>query len=274
MHTAIVKLDALADAVRAAAEHHDLVAVSRFGLAFFFIGRIQVGSAGSELGGAGIHPLVYRMHAELFAQAAHAGFARADQTGQAAVGKALALEEIQPFAIVQRRQAQGAHLAGDLHQFLDLHQEPRVDAGQVVKMLDRVAEPECLRDEPQPPRPGHAQGLLEHGMRVRVAAVEDFVKAIGADFQAAQGFLQRFLEGAANGHHLTDRFHLGGQTRIGLGEFLEIEARHLGDHIVDAWLEGGRRAPTGDFVFQFVEGVANRQLGGNLGNREARGLGG
>src|SRR5690606_960367 len=53
MHAAVVKLDALADTVRATAQYHDLVAAGRIGLALFFIGRVHVGGVGGELGGAG-----------------------------------------------------------------------------------------------------------------------------------------------------------------------------------------------------------------------------
>jgi hypothetical protein len=43
MHAAVVELDALADAVGAAAQHHDLLARGRLGLALVLVGRIQVG---------------------------------------------------------------------------------------------------------------------------------------------------------------------------------------------------------------------------------------
>ena len=111
-------------------------------------------------------------------------------------------------------------------------------------------------------------------MGIGRTAVEDFVEAVGADFQPAQRLLHRFLEGAADGHHLADRFHLGGQAGIGLREFLEVEARHLGHDIVDARLERGRGAAAGDLVLQLVQGVADRQLGRDLGDGEAGGLGG
>ena len=67
------------------------------------------------------------------------------------------------------------------------------------------------------------------------------VEAVDADFQAAQRLLQRLLEGAADRHHLAHRFHLRGQAVVGLREFLEGEARNLGDDVVDGRLERGRR---------------------------------
>ena len=67
---AIVELDALADAVRAAAEDHDLLLVGRRGLVGGragerrLVGRIHVGGGRGELGGAGVDALEHRPHAE------------------------------------------------------------------------------------------------------------------------------------------------------------------------------------------------------------------
>src|ERR1043166_3327580 len=58
-----------------------------------------------------------------------------------------------------------------------------------------------------------------------------------ADFKGAKGLLQRFLERAPNRHRLADRFHLSGQRRIGLREFLEREPRNFDDHIVNRGFE-------------------------------------
>jgi predicted signal transduction protein with EAL and GGDEF domain len=63
VHAAVVELDALADAVGAAAEDDDLAAVGRR-LALVLVGRVEVGRVGGELGGAGVDALVDRAHAE------------------------------------------------------------------------------------------------------------------------------------------------------------------------------------------------------------------
>ena len=63
VHAAVVELDALADAVRSAAEDHDLALGRRRGLAFLFVGGIQVGRGGGEFRRAGVDALVHRTHA-------------------------------------------------------------------------------------------------------------------------------------------------------------------------------------------------------------------
>ena len=58
-------------------------------------------------------------------------------------------------------------------------------------------------------------------------------------FQRARAFLQAFPERAADGHRFADAFHLRGERGVGLREFLEGEARYLGDDLIDARLEAG-----------------------------------
>ena len=71
VNAAIVKLDALADAVRAAAENHHFLTVGRARLAFFFVSGIEVGGFGGELGGAGIDAFIDGMQLQRVAVFAH-----------------------------------------------------------------------------------------------------------------------------------------------------------------------------------------------------------
>ena len=76
MAAAIIELDALADAVRPAAENDDLLLVRRRGFVDgaavkrHFVGRIHIGRRRSELGGAGVDALEHRPHAERAASCA------------------------------------------------------------------------------------------------------------------------------------------------------------------------------------------------------------
>ena len=91
--------------------------------------------------------------------------------------------------------------------------------------------------------------------------------------EGAHGLLQRLLEGAADGHDLAHRLHLGRERAVGLRELLEGPARDLDHAVVEHRLERGRRLPR-DVVADLVEPVADGQLGGDLGDGEAGGLGG
>ena len=74
---AVVELDALADAVRAAAEDDRLLAIARLGLALgrlaeraALVGRVHVGRRRRELGRAGVDALEHRPHAQRAARGA------------------------------------------------------------------------------------------------------------------------------------------------------------------------------------------------------------
>jgi hypothetical protein len=132
------------------------------------------------------------------------------------------------------------------------------------------AEAQGGADVPQALRVGAAeQGLDAGGGGVRGLDVE----AVGAGLEAAHRLAERLAHGAADGHDLADRLHLDGEGLVGALELLEGEAGDLGDDVVDARLEAGR-GDAGDVVVELVERVADGELGGELGDREAGGLGG
>ncbi len=262
VHTAVVEFDALADAVRAAAEDHDLLAVGRVGLALFIVGRVHIGRVGGELGRAGVDPLVHRADAQRVAALAHLLVGAVHQEGQAAVREALLLELVQG-RLVDRLELLGVQPKFDVDDLLDLHQEPRVDLGQLVHFFHGEALGEGVAHVPDAVRTGLAQFFLD-----LFAVARLLVQAVDAHFQAAQRLLERLLEGAPDRHHLAHRLHLGGQVVVGRGELLERETGDLGDHVVDRGLERGRGGAAGDLVTQFVEREADRQLGRHLGDRE------
>ena len=200
------------------------------------------------------------------------GLALAGQPRQPGIGEALRLEFEQPGALV--RQAALADLLLGRDQVADLLEKPGIVLADALDLLDVEAEPESLGDHPQPvggrPRQ-RRQHAIARPVGVREPLDLDLVQALEVGLQGAQRLLQRFLKRPADRHHLADRFHRGGERRVGLGKFFEGEAGNLGDHVVDARLERGRRAP-GDIVGDLVQRVADREPGGDLGDREARGL--
>ena len=73
MAAAIIELDALPDAVRPAAQNHDLGAVHGLGLVLFLIRRIEIWRERFEFGGAGVHALEHGPYAEFVTAGAHRG---------------------------------------------------------------------------------------------------------------------------------------------------------------------------------------------------------
>ena len=107
--------------------------------------------------------------------------------------------------------------------------------GEGVDLVHRQAMPRRRRPRTRCAQGRLAQFLFQTGDH---RGPGSRVHAVHADFQAAQGFLERFLEGAAHGHHLAHRLSSAwsGGCRPGI---FEGETRDLGDHVVD----GARTMP-------------------------------
>ncbi|SAA12983.1 Uncharacterised protein [Enterobacter hormaechei] len=274
MHAAVVELNALADTVWTAAQHHNLVAVDgRVRLALVFIGGVHVRGIGRELCRTGVHALVNRVQVILVAQLADLRFTYARQFSQTRIGEAFTLQHAQEVC-VQAVDAQLCHFLFQTHQLFNLHQEPAVDVSQVKYAVDREARTEGIGDVPDTLCARVFQLAADFGQCFRVVQADFRVKAGRAHFQATQRFLQGFLLRAANRHDFTNGFHLGSQTVVRAGEFLEIKARNFGHNVVDGRFEGRWRAATGDVVHQLVKGVTHRQFRRHFRNREAGGFGG
>ena len=86
--------------------------------------------------------------------------------------------------------------------------------------------------------------------------------------ERADGLLERLLEGPPDRHHLAHRLHLGRERPVGLGEFFERPPGELHHAVVDRRLERRGRLPR-DIVADLVEGVADGELGRDLGDGKA-----
>jgi hypothetical protein len=92
---AVVELDALADAVRPAAEDHHLARRRRLGLAHLLEGAVHVRRERLELGGAGVDALVDRAQAAFGALLAHRGLVDLQDVGELAVAETCTLQRAQ-----------------------------------------------------------------------------------------------------------------------------------------------------------------------------------
>ena len=88
VNAAIIELDALADAVGAAAQNHDLALVAGPGFVVAaIVGGVIVGGVGLEFSGAGVHQTIAGDQAGLLAQGADGVLGLAGEMGDLAVGK-------------------------------------------------------------------------------------------------------------------------------------------------------------------------------------------
>ena len=161
VHAGVVELDALPDAVRARAEDDDGRALARLDLGLLVVGAVVVRRRGCELGRARVDGLVDRAHPEGVAHAADHGLRHTPDGGDLGVAEAVALDE--PEQVGRQLVGVGEHRR-DVVDEGDLVEEPRVDAGGLVHLLDACSRREApaargrsgRRSGPWPPR-AHAR---------------------------------------------------------------------------------------------------------------------
>ena len=277
MHTTVVELDALANAVGTCAQNHGfrLVDGHDFRIAEArrrarsrnvgrFVGLVMVFGFAREFSRTRVDGLERRHNAKALAIGAHDDFLRAREVSDLGVGKTVLLRdahsrrvevfEAQAFELVLH----GGHIG-------DAMQEPRVDAARLVHRVNGPTATQGL---------GHIEDAVFRGAChafVEMLFVE-IVFAIGAQaraavFQRTHGLAERFLKRAADAHDFAHGLHARRKRRIGALEFLECEARHLHHAIVDRRLEACRRDAR-NVVRDFVERVAHGQARGGFRDRE------
>ena len=267
VHACVVELDALADPVRAGPEDDDARPDGRSHLVFLLVGREVVGRAGGELPRARVDGLEDGRDAEGVAVPANRGLGRAREHGEARVGQPGSLRMPQ-LASGQRRQWPSSNRSGLVDDLRDLLDEPRVDAGGGRDVVDTVPGVERPFDQVQAFLGGDGerrqQVLCSH--RPLPGDVPP-PRSNPAFSMPAPRLAQRLLEGSTDRHDLADRLHRRGQARVGLGELLEREPRHLDDDVVERRFErcGGLAR---DVVHDLVQAVADGEQRGDLRDRE------
>ena len=267
MAAAIIKLDALPDAVGATAENHDLEAGLRIGFVFVLVSGIEVRCEGFEFRGAGVHALEDRSNAVARSLQAHGSGGGAPDLSELFVARPVALHFAQQ---IFRRGLHGDSCGAAVHgrQFLDLLDEPGINLRQIANFLRGKA---ALHGREQPMnavRPGRSKLFAQERSGCFSGRAPRSMR-----FERPNAFLERFLERPPDGHHFADRLHLCAQSGVRSGEFLELPFRDFDDDVVDRRLKARRRFLR-DVVRNLIKRHAHRESRGDLRNREAGRLAG
>ena len=150
-----------------------------------------------------------------------------------------------------------------------LVQEPAVDVRERMDPVHRVARLERRGDGEDPRVGGMRQREIQVLRHVRLVADE----AVGALADHPDALLDGLLEGPADGHHLADALHAGADVPGDALELRQVPARDLHDDIVQGRFEEGR-GRLRDRVLEFMQAIAQAQLGRHGRQRIARRLGG
>ena len=268
LHARVVELDPLPDPVGPRTEDEDGGPLPAGDLGLLVVARIVVGGAGREFGGAGVDRLVDGVDSVGPSHLPDRLLPDAADLADLRVGEAV------PFGQAERLRAErlaAGEFVGDLVDQADLVDEPGVDPGRLVGLLDAHRPAQGLLEGDEAPLRGRGRGPQEGDGLLAAGRQALPVEGGAALVEGSHGLVEGLGEVPAQGHGLAHRLHRGGQPRVGVGELLEGEARHLHHDVVERGLEArGRRA--GDVVGDLVEGVADGQPGRDLGDGEPRGL--
>ena len=171
-------------------------------------------------------------------------------------------------SLVPLLERRGLDLLVHLNDVLELEEEPSVDLGQVVQLLDIVAEVQHrVGDGEESPVVVLRQGGV-HVLRLPVG-----VETCKVGVNLSDGLLQRLLESSADGHDLSNGLHGRSDVSLNVLELGQIPLGDLGDNVVEGRLEASSGG-LGDRVGKLGQGVAKSDLGGGVGKRVSGGLGG
>ncbi len=194
---AVVELDALADAVGAAAEDDDLAGAGGAGFVLGvaavldLVGRVHVGGLRLELGAAGVDALEDRADAEALALGADAGLGAGGEGGEAGVGEAELLEAAERVRLAREAGLDQAGLLVD--DLADAGEEPGVVAGDGVDLFVGEAVAHRLGGDAQAVGGLLREGLDDRGLGVGAvgAGDVDLVEAGEAGLERAERLLDR-----------------------------------------------------------------------------------
>jgi len=112
-----------------------------------------------------------------------------------------------------------------------LWRKPGIDGRDFVYFSDRHTISDGIPDVPEPLPVRGTELVQEQRLLLAGECPARFVGDVeeprfhagGADFEGAKGLLERLLEGAADGHNLTHRLHLGRESCVGGREFSKVK---------------------------------------------------
>ena len=189
--------------------------------------------------------------------------------GNLEVGEALHLGAAEEFGVEHVDGGTLVELEVCLVDAVELLEEPAVDFGEFVDLVDGVAGGKCLFNHEDALVGRFAEGSVDI-VYLEFLVVDEAVHAL-ADH--AEALLDDLLEGAADGHHFAHGLHGGAELAVYAAELAEVPAGYFAHHVVECGFEEGRGG-LGDGILEVEEAVAEAELGGDEGEGIARGLGG
>lgn len=249
-----IELDGRTNAVHTRSENHGTLVGEVEIVLGGVVSKVEIVGESRELGGDGVDLLDERHDVELESGATDVVLIAGPEDGELLVGETLLL------GLAEERRGDvidgvGRHRVSEVAETLELGEEPLVDLGQLPDLVDGVAAVHGVRNGE------HALvgGGLELGVQVNGHESLSLVEAKVAGVDGTNGLLDGLLEGAANGHDLTNTLHGRAEKSGDTSELLQIPSRDLDNAVVERGLEAGA-GRLGHRVLDLVEGMLRPSL--------------
>ena len=274
LHSAPVKLYRRTDAISTRTKHHDGTVVAQVGyiVGCAAVGQIKViglcrilGSKRIDLLHHGNDAQALAVIADIKASVFHITFVT-DGTCYLEVRESLSLgllkqvgRQVGYLLVIIPPLMKLLRSIHDVHQLL---QEPFVDLGQVVHLVNGISRTEGLRyDE---------DTFVGRFMQRFVDVGDDeffvFHKTVHTLSYHTKSFLNRFFKGTPDGHHLTDRLHRRTEFFIHSVELTEIPTGDFADYVVQRRFKE-RTGSLRHGVFQIEQPVSESEFGSHESKR-------
>jgi hypothetical protein len=268
-----IELDRRTDAVDTGTENHRTLVVELDVVLRSEVGGVEVVGVGRVLGGEGVDTLDEGSDTERLAVSANGvlvdlGVASVtdEEVGDLTVGETELLGLAHEVLRDLSDRLEAAKGAVDLDDVVELVEEPLVDLGKVVDLVDGVVEVEHgVGDREETLVGGDGEGLVD------VLGLEVRLETGPAGVDLTNGLLEGLLEGTTDTHDLADGLHRRTDVAVDVLELGQVPLGDLGNEVVESGLEAGGGG-LGDSVGELRKSVAESDLCGGVGERVTGGL--
>ena len=262
VYGAIVKFYALTNADRTGAQNYNLFLITNYNLILSCIAGIVIRSCSFKFSSTSINHFVGRQNAISLAQVTNFHFSLAHNASNYAVCKTSL------FCLTQQTRSKLMSSKSTLHldDIANLVQEPLVNLGNAVNLFNSNTTTHSLSNYKDTLVINTMDALFN--LFVAQSLQLGHFQMSQTNFQGTDSFQQRCFKAAFNSHNLTGSLHLGSQATVCSYKFIEGPTGEFQNDVVN----GRLKASLGSFgysVFNFVQIVANCNLGGYFCNRIA-----
>lgn len=262
-----IELHGRTNAVDTRSKNHSTLVVELEIVLSGVVSEVEVVCESREFSGNSVDLLDERHDVELESGATNVVLVAGPKDGELLVGETLllGLAEEGGGDVVD---GVGGHLVSEVAEALELGEEPLVDLGQLPDLVDGVAVVHGVRNGE------HALvgGGLELGVEVNRHESLSLVETKVARVDGTDGLLDSLLEGATNGHDLTNTLHGRAEKSGHTSELLQIPSGNLDNAVVERGFEASA-GRLGHGVLDLVQGNVETKLGSDKGQGVTSSLG-